>query len=696
MSSNIDYGKPPWQPTYMCSTLENFKVTLNQMDKVKHTIIIVSFYFNFMNLMKVPEETVESCMIYTEEHWLVYQSHFFLVNFLTIQVLQTENHAFALNRFTEKVIEAMSNYDYFIAVKIKENFLSKGANPSKHLLYNATVRHGEVTDNKKKIKIKTFSSGSFEGYVIIAWHPSVLHQFLDQDHQIVLPKIRATYAIQFIFSTKHLCKTIKTEMDNILRRLWIEFNVVNVIAQTTCSCDTSEVYIYRPFVKTDNLWGLTEYYHLKDITSNFGVITNPLTNFNQFPLKVSIFEQFPIATRKLPRMLRNNPIYKNLTWSKGFGGFDGLVLGTLAEHLNFDMVPFGTTTEANYGVAFANGTTTGSLHDVIHRKVVYSANTRTIINAPAGIEFTIPYVTNEFCVVVPKALKLPNWAILLKCFDQLSWTSIALTVATSGIFWHLVGPSTDFVKQSWQIFSILIGIPTEVVPVLHQAFFLVGCMIFNLVILGTIQGVLFTSFTKTIYYKDVSTFEEVVQLGLPMATSRYTFMYKDSDIMKRLKTKEVDPNDIFDLVAFQRNIITLDTKLFLMIITKSKYVDDDGQPLLHVVNECVSTFKVATTVPKGSAFLNVFDNIIIKLHESGLTWKWFNDMLDSIVAEKMISISKKRKSLKSFSLHDTESAFYIIILGLGCSVVVFLGEILHKTFKKKLPQKYKLVFFDQL
>jgi hypothetical protein len=658
------------------------------MDKVKHTIIIVLFYFNFMSLMKLPEETVDSCIIYTEEYWLVYQSHFVLVNFLTIEVLQTEKDTFALNRFTERVIEAMNNYN-LMTVKIEENFLSENVKPSKHLLYNTTVRHGEVTDsdaidNKKKIKIKTFASGSVEGYVIIAWHPSVLHQFLDQDHQTVLPKIRATYAIQFIFSTKHLCKTIKAEMDNILRRLWIEFNVVNVIAQTTCSCNTSEIYIYRPFVKTDNLWGLTEYYHLKDITSNFGVITNPLTDFNQFPLKVSIFERFPIATRRLPRMLRNNPIYKNLTWSKGFGGFDGLILGALAEHLNFDMVPFGTTTENNFGVVFDNGTITGSLHDVIHRKVVYSANTRTINNAPAGIEFTIPYVTNELCVVVPKALKLPNWAIFLKCFDQLSWTSIVLTVATSGIFWHQVGPSTDFVKQSWQIFSFLVGIPTKLVPTLHQIVFLVGCMIFNIVILGTIQGFLFTSFTKTIYYKDVTTLEEVVQLGLPTATSIWNLVYKDSDIMRRLKTKQVDPNEVFDLVAFQRNIITFDTKIFLMIISKSKYVDDDGQPLLHIVNECVSTFKVATIVPKGSAFLNVFDNLITKLHESGLSSKWFNDMFDSIVAEKMISISKKRKSVKSFSLRDTESAFGIIVLGLACSVVVFLAEILHKTFKKTI------------
>ncbi|KAH0818167.1 hypothetical protein GEV33_004624 [Tenebrio molitor] len=180
-----------------------------------------------------------------------------------------------------------------------------------------------------------------------------------------------------------------------------------------------------------------------------------------------------------------------------------------------------------------------------------------------------------------------------------------------------------------------------------------------------IQGFLFTSFTKTIFYKDVSTLEEVIQLGLPTATSRWNLIYKDSDIMRRLKTKQVDPNDVLDLVAFQRNIITFDTKLFLTLITKSKYVDDDGQPLLHIVNECVSTFKIATLVPKESAFLNVFDDVIIKLYESGLTWKWYNDMFDSIVAEKMIRISKKRKRVKSFSLRDTESAFCIIALGLA-------------------------------
>jgi hypothetical protein len=626
-------------------------------------------------------------MIYTEDYWLVYQSHFLFVNFLTVQVLQTSKHRSALNQFTQSAIKIMNSYDYIISIKTKEKFLTENIEPRLHY-YNATVRHGVLPDfgpieRKELIQMKSLISDAAEGYVIVAWHPKVVHQFLDQDYRIVVPKVRATYALQFIFSTTHLCKTVKIEMDNLLRRLWLEYNVVNVIAQSMCSCDTSKIYIFRPFIKTDNLWGLTEYYHLQEVVTNFRVITNPLKNFNRFPLSISIFEQFPLATKRLPKLLRYNPIYKNLTWSQGFAGLDGLMLGTIAEYLNFDVVPFGTTTEANYGIVLPDGKSTGSFYDVIHRKVVYSANSRCVANYSSRIEFTIPYTTNEVCGVVPKALKLPNWAIILTCFDVPSWIFIILSVTASAVFWYQVAPSRDFFQQSWEIFSFLVGIPTNVVPVLHYIFFLVGCMVFSIVILGTIQGFLFTTFTKTIYYKDVNTLEEVDQLGLPTASASWGLMNDGSDVIKRLKAKRVDPTaNMFDLVAYQRNLVVFDTKFLLKFLIKSKYTDDDEQPLLHIVDECAGTFMVARIVPEGSAFLNVFNNIIVQVFENGLVGKWITDLLDSILTEKLMKRKKNKKSVRSLSLHDFLSAFYVIIFGHACSVLVFLCEILTKREKK--------------
>jgi hypothetical protein len=594
-------------------------------------------------------------MIYTDDYWLVYQSHFlfanFLTNFLTVQVLQTSKHISALNMFTQSAIKIMNSYDYIISIKTKEKFSTENIEARRLHYYNATVRHGVLPDSspierKELIQIKSLISDAAEGYVIIAWHPAVLHQFLDQDYRIVVPKVRATYALQFIFSTTHLCKTVKIEMDNLLRRLWLEYNVVNVIAQTMCSCDTSKIYIFRPFIKTDNLWGLTEYYHLQEVVTNFRVITNPLKNFNRFPLSISIFEQFPLATKRLPKLLRYNPIYKNLTWSQGFVGVDGLMLGTMAEYLNFEIVPFGDTTTINYGYVLPDGKSTGSFYDVIHGKVVYSANSRCVAN-----------YSSRICII--------------------------LSVTASTVFWWQVAPSRDLVQQSWQIFSFLVGIPTKVVPVLHHIFFLVGCMVFSIVILGTIQGFLFTTFTKTIYYKDVNTLEEVDQLGLPTASVSWNLMNDDSDVIKRLKAKRIEPTaNMFDLVAYRRNLVVLDTKRLLQFLIKSKYTDDDGQPLLHIVDECAATFMVARIVPEGSAFLNVFNNIIVQVFENGLGWKWTRDVVDSILTEKWMERKKNKKSVRSFSLHDFQSAFYVIIFGHACSVLVLLCEIVSKLLKK--------------
>jgi hypothetical protein len=657
------------------------------MDKAVYTIITTLFCSYPATLLQIATETAENCMILTDDYRLVYQTHFLQVNFLKVQVLQTDTNTLAINQFAQDVIEAMSNH--FVAFEVAENFVTKSVTTGRERFYNATIKHGVVADSKpidyeELFKIKTLTSGTPEGYVIIAWHPSVLHQFLDQDNQTVLPKIRATYALQFIFSEKHLCKTIKTEMDNILRRLWIEFYVVNVIAQAPCSCDTSEIYIYRPFVKTGNLWGLTEYYHLQDVTSNFRVITNPLTNLNGFPLKISIFEKFPSALTNLPRMLLNNPIYKNLTWSKGFGSVDGILLGVLAEHLKFDVVPVAGKSKNNQGIAFPNGTTTGSLHDVAYRKVVYGATSRAVQNYSTLIEFATPILTNQLCIVVPKALKLSNWAILINSFDQASWIFIILSIIASVIFWYQVGPSTDFTKQTWQILSFLLGIPTNLVPVLHQFAFLMGCMIFNIVILGILQGFLFTSFTKTLYHKDVNTLEEVVQLGLPVATHRWNLIGTDSDIMRRLKIIQADPKEkILDRVAYQRNLVVFESKFSSTLASRSKYVDQYGQPLLHIVDECVGSYAVATILPKGSAFLKVFNHIIIKLSEGGFPWKWLYDFFDGIVEEKIIRRSKKHHtSVKSFSLHDIESGFHILILGNICAVLVFLSEIMWKRINK--------------
>jgi hypothetical protein len=64
------------------------------------------------------------CTINSSDFWKVCETHFLLVDFLTILVLQTEQHKLELNYFTEALLKVMSGYEFPVALKIEEHVLS--------------------------------------------------------------------------------------------------------------------------------------------------------------------------------------------------------------------------------------------------------------------------------------------------------------------------------------------------------------------------------------------------------------------------------------------------------------------------------------------------------------------------------------------------------------------------------------------
>jgi hypothetical protein len=608
------------------------------------------------------------CTINSSEFWRVCETHFLLVHFLTILALQTQQHNFDLNYFTEALLREMSGYEFLVTLKIEEYFLSNlYQNQTRHIFDESIVdeiggHNVQPVEYETLAKIKKLSSVSPKSYFIIVWDVATLHRFLDDDYQIVIPDARATYSLHFVFTSSETCQDVKYELSGTLRRFWIDYQVVNVIAQTPCSCDHQQVYIYRPFVRTNSSWGVTNIYTLQEINNNFRLITNPLGNLNRIPLPIAVLTNHLNAVRDLPKLLNNNPIYRNLTWSKGFVGKDGMILGTLAESLNFDVILIGDK-KRNFGLIYPNGTISGVLGDVAERRAVFGANSRLLANHLTDhVEFTKPISADTLCIVVPKATKIPKWASISKTFTPTTWFLISLTCIACTILWYWMGSSGTVTRASWIVFSILVGAPIKVVPKFGQSFFLIACMVFNIIIIGVIQGSLFTNFSTTMFYADINTLQELDESELPIAMGFWNFIKADSDLIRSLENKTVyKPHNSLDVVAYQRNLSSCEGKLYTEFLLKMKYVDQDGLPLLHLLNECLSTFVLANIVPKGSAFLTVFDNVITKIVESGLTIKWNNDVVDSFTIEKMINLNRNRTNVKSFSIYDVQSAFYIIV-----------------------------------
>jgi hypothetical protein len=122
--------------------------------------------------------------ISSSEFWEVCETHFLLVEFLTILVLQTEKHKLELNYFTEALLKVMSRYEYPIALKIEEYFLSDPEENETRPICDESIIDELGGHNMKPVeyetlaRIKRLSSDSLKG---------LLHHCLGCGHASSIP-----------------------------------------------------------------------------------------------------------------------------------------------------------------------------------------------------------------------------------------------------------------------------------------------------------------------------------------------------------------------------------------------------------------------------------------------------------------------------------------------------------------------------
>ncbi|KAJ3647500.1 hypothetical protein Zmor_019374 [Zophobas morio] len=227
------------------------------------------------------------------------------------------------------------------------------------------------------------------------------------------------------------------------------------------------------------------------------------------------------------------------------------------------------------------------------------------------------------------------------------------------------------------MFWYLIGSNLEKISLKKAHFlFVTACLLFNIVIVGLLQGYMFRIFTTTTFYPDINTLEQLDKSGLTLVWNLWFIFEDNSSIIKSLERKSKPMlDDTVNSVAFHRNVAAVEPKVLAELLT-TMYIDNEGFPLLHIVDECLTTLLVGHMVSKGSAFLTVFNNAISKMVEAGLIDKWMRDMFESTATEKMFILNQNKQGVKGFSLYDVQVAFYVILLGYVGSVVVFLFEML--------------------
>lgn len=312
----------------------------------------------------------------------------------------------------------------------------------------------------------------------------------------------------------------------------------------------------------------------------------------------------------------------------------------------------------------------------------FSANGRFIVDyGTPDIEFTNTVMGDSICVVVPKSQQIPQWMVILKCFTLEVWLFILGVYVVVVMIYYASRPTElkllNLSTAYFEIFGIYIHQSRNLKRVRGQYLLIGSLIIFSVIVWGIFQGSLTEEFGTISFYPDINSLEDLEKSTLTIKTSLTVLDHDQTELMKKLSHRKIySPENALAAVAYGRDCATLERKIDAKLYINIYYMKDDV-PLVHVMDECVITFFVAYIVPRGSPYLPILNHFIEIFFESGLTKKWHKDIIDGMIMEKVLSITKHTEIQNAFSLYDVQTCFFIWCLGILLATVVFICEVLY-------------------
>lgn len=350
--------------------------------------------------------------------------------------------------------------------------------------------------------------------------------------------------------------------------------------------------------------------------------------------------------------------------------------------------------------------------DVAYHRIHASFNSQYVKKYLAGnqkfktsldVEFTVPVDWDRVCIIVPSSEEIPRWLRTFFYFHPAIWLCLLVAVILATIVWHLFrnyhhSASNDYSKYDKNYlavfidtFMLLVGAPIRTIKVSGERILIGGLALLGLTIMGAFTGTLYHSFTNEIFYRPIETLEELDTSGLTIATSSPNLgdifgpnnhLEKSSSstlsrLANKIKNVENDNISTIEKTAFKRNVAAI-YREDVFLIEQHRYVNFKGRSLVHLVPDCPQSYYLAYLMPANSIFLDRFNYIITALREAGIIHFWNDNTIQHSINSKIISTkSGKDQTLedpKPFSVHDMQTCFLVLAIGLVVSFIVFIIE----------------------
>ncbi|EZA50867.1 hypothetical protein DMN91_011411 [Ooceraea biroi] len=503
-------------------------------------------------------------------------------------------------------------------------------------------------------------------------------------------------------------------IDDVLKSLWSKRKMQSVFISEMLVSDTSRINrvirTYNPFAKiNDSEWGKIEIVNVKTAKQASNILSH-LTyyrtkNLNGYELKVGLFER----SQSIKEITKDQPNIASY-YSDIFKGFDETVLNTITEYMNFKVKPIYSMN--TFGYQLSNGTYVGAIGDIVHGRTDICFVTFFVkkynVNTSEDVEFSTYVEFDRVCVIVPKAPKVPKWLRIYHFFPLSVWVCLMLSHILTYLMWYFLQvfalersicevdkyvmfafrtERTSFLTMVYRSFLLNAGCPQKLPNTNAERILLTGILLANVTLVGIFSGILYNSFAHDMYYPDIDSLRDLDASELPILLSSFslTDLFDSSDLkstacMQNLRKKlRYGLNAVYN-AAYSRNVSGFIRELHYPII-RDELIDADGGRLLHLVKECPGEYYLSYLLPKNSILHERINTLIGRLNQAGLPSFWNRRIIQAFVTQKrlnkqneLVQNEKETNGFVPFNLSDVQSSFYMLLIGLLISTIVFLHE----------------------
>lgn len=452
-------------------------------------------------------------------------------------------------------------------------------------------------------------------------------------------------------------------------------------------------YTWRPYSET-NCGGLCNSVYILDQCKD-GVIHQHKMFIDMFPVDMKgcpLIAQAIVSEPYVMPPVRKlaNTIFDDVYEFQSGGEIKLMTI--ISQFTNMSLIVKMSSIPENWGTIQGDGKATGAYNLLRNNSIdLVIGNIEVTRTIRKWFDPTVSYTQDEMTWCVPKAGQASTWDNLVIIFQWSTWIVTLFSLIVMGLLFHICyykergGNVTKWPTNSLlQTFSMLLGWGASFYPTTVTFRILIfGWLCFSLNMGISYESLLRSFLMHPRFEKQISTETDIINSGIKFGGREiYRDHFEYNNVSSYYLYRKYNPTTFSEGItrtALKRN--------FAIVAAKRQAIYQEqaigkGAKLIFCFSESNNLYKygVVLLARKWFPMLNRFNNIIRIVSENGLINKWNDELYIHRSASDVSDIVP-------LGTQHLLGAFMLIGIMYAASILVFIGELLFKSFERRSEYK---------